>query len=933
MIHHPSLADLVDHAHTPEVQSHLADCGACRARQLMIGHDPASEGLPGLDEARRALADARRAASLSIGRSWGSDPLADGRGPRFLAVGQRLDRYEVQERIGVGAMGAVYRVEHTTLGSSHALKVVHAASGESRQRLIREGRAQGRLQHANVVPVTDVIDVEGEPGLVMAFVDGPALSSWLAAHGPPPLEVVARLGEQIIRAVGAAHAAGIVHRDLKPSNVLIADTDEGPSARVCDFGLARSVDEREGPGGPLGTPGYMAPEQIRDGSSADARSDLFAVGAVLYELATGSRAFDGHDVGEVWRRIGAGAYVPPEKLRPELPSPMRRTIARARSGDPAERCGDAPAMRASGRGPGARRARLGWAAALAAVGTLGLVAAASWTLGHRGRAAPVADEIVGTDVADRRLTAVGETYQIFAVALSDDDERLLYVDSRGVWLQDVDGGTPQLVVAGGPVHSADWVDDRTAVVSASGEELGGTWLVDLPTGRRTPVSERSGGFVRTAPGAEQVAIAGKEGLWLVDLDDEGERRLRDVPPGHYLAALAWSPDGAHLAAVWATAGERPPRLERIDAATGAATRWLEDPRLVSMGLAAMDWVAPDRLVYAASMDPSGDDRPRSGLYALDDASVVDDTDGADLLRTWEGYQLIRLRVGTDDVIASRGTARSDVWELQPDGELTLRTPEAWNDRPIGWTDDGLLMASDRAGGGLYALQPDGRVDPVHDVEGFVIGAYSAPGGQLLSRFRMGDERAFEVVRVVGDAPPEPVLSRPLTQAKESYVRTEALRCVPSQCLVSHGEEGRLSFQPLDRATGALGEPVAEVATGDRPSVWALSPDASRVTVLLAEPSERIDVDLASGQLTRSPLELDLPLAAAWGPDGRLYVSGANMRSVEPYWVLALGDDGSAERVRSEMTRNVSTMVTGPDGQLAVGTNSFGTDVWWLGLGG
>jgi len=933
-MNHPSLQELLEHEDSDDIQAHLAGCGACRARRLMLTvGDPSS--LPELDAARRALADARRAASLSVERSWGSDPLARPRALSLLSVGRRLDRYEVQERIGVGAMGAVYRVEHTTLGSSHALKVVHLASEGARSRLIREGQAQGRLQHAGVVPVTDVIDVDGEPGLVMAYVDGPPLSAWLAAHGPPSLDLVGRLGEQILRAVGAAHGAGIVHRDLKPGNVLIASTDQGPAARVCDFGLARSLDDADGHRGPLGTPGYMAPEQIRDAGQADARSDLFAVGAVLYELATGARAFDGPDIVEVWRRIGEGAYDPPRRLRPELPDAMARTIERALSVDPAHRFPDAAAMLAAWQAataapPPPARAPL-WAVAV--VGVLAVAAVALGALelstagpASAGVAAPAAQ---GTDAADRRLTAVGEAYQIFTIALSDDDQQLLFADSRGLWLQEVDDGTPRRVFGGGPIHSVDWLGPHEALVSMAGVSSG-TFRVDLPTGALTQVSSRKASFARVLPNGTEAVLPTDDGLFLLELETGEERLVRSMEAGEYPGAVALSPDGRHLAAVFLRGERRTPWLERIELASGTSTVLHESMGLVSLGMAAVEWVAPDRLLFAENRGRTG-----ASLHALDHASTAPDASAATKLRSWEGYQLIRLRSGGAGLVASRGTARQDVMGLRPGHSLELMTPEAWHERPVGWTSEGLLMVSDRGGGGLYALREDGAVDRVDEPLGFVVAAYDAPvGGRLMAWFRHDEagDASLEVVRAVEGEPTQTLVSRPLPVPMEVAVRTDAVHCAAGRCLMSEAEDGLLRFRWLDTASGDLGAAVAAVDYGRRPSVWALTPDAGTVTVLLADPPERVDVDLVTGAERRVGTGCDVPLAAAYGPAGKLYVAAVTFGSVEPYRVSILGPDGVEEPVESSVNLHYAGLFPSPErDRLAVGVNAFGTDVYWLDL--
>ena len=209
-------------------------------------------------------------------------------GAARLAVGQRVSHYQIQEKIGEGGMGVVYKASDTRLGRSVALKFVKA---QFSRRWEREARAVAALNHPHIATLHEVGDHQGSPYLVMELVEGKPLK------GPLPVKQVIEYGIQMADALGAAHAAGIVHRDLKPGNILV--TEKG-SVKVLDFGLAKLA-EQEGAlastqtAGLAGTPGYLAPEQI-EGQPADTRSDIFAFGCVLYELLSGRRAFPGETI-------------------------------------------------------------------------------------------------------------------------------------------------------------------------------------------------------------------------------------------------------------------------------------------------------------------------------------------------------------------------------------------------------------------------------------------------------------------------------------------------------------------------------------------------------------------------------------------------------------------------------------------------------------
>ena len=219
-----------------------------------------------------------------------------------LAPGTRLGPYEVIESLGAGGMGEVYRGTDTRLGREVAIKVLPAATAASPDALARferEGRAIAALNHPNICTLFDVGTDEGRPYLVMELLDGATLHQVLAA-GPLPIRALIDHAIALADALHAAHARGIIHRDLKPANVFL--TEHG-TVKILDFGLAKADSDRHdeartieaaltGPGTTLGTLSYMSPEQLR-GDAVDARSDLFSLGLVLYEMATGRRAFDG----------------------------------------------------------------------------------------------------------------------------------------------------------------------------------------------------------------------------------------------------------------------------------------------------------------------------------------------------------------------------------------------------------------------------------------------------------------------------------------------------------------------------------------------------------------------------------------------------------------------------------------------------------------
>ena len=234
--------------------------------------------------------------------------------------GRELGSYKVISLLGMGGMGKVYLAKDTRLERTVAIKVLASekmADAERKRRFLQEARAASALNHPNIVTVHDIATDSGTDFLVMEYIPGQSLHKRITPKGMAPREAIG-YATQIVSALAAAHAAGIVHRDIKPANVLV--TDKG-QVKVVDFGLAKLSDPETKTGSKtepprtmegviLGTAAYMSPEQA-SGKLVDARSDIFAVGVVLYEMLTGRRVFDR---GTVLATLGAVMYEEPAPL-------------------------------------------------------------------------------------------------------------------------------------------------------------------------------------------------------------------------------------------------------------------------------------------------------------------------------------------------------------------------------------------------------------------------------------------------------------------------------------------------------------------------------------------------------------------------------------------------------------------------------------------
>src|SRR4051812_9717153 len=256
-----------------------------------------------------------------------------------------LSHYSLEEEIGRGGMGVVYRAVDTRLGRTVAIKILPAeatADPDRNRRFVHEARAASALNHPHIVTIHDIGEEHGVTFIAMELVDGATLERVLA-NGPLPIATAVEYARQIAAALAAAHAGGIVHRDIKPGNIII--TTDG-RAKVLDFGLAKLIERAPSeatlsavatrPGLIVGTAAYMSPEQA-EGRPLDARSDVFSFGAVLYEMVTGRRPFaGGSDLG-VLAAILRDRPAPVRSLRPDVPPLVEGLIDRALAKDPAGR--------------------------------------------------------------------------------------------------------------------------------------------------------------------------------------------------------------------------------------------------------------------------------------------------------------------------------------------------------------------------------------------------------------------------------------------------------------------------------------------------------------------------------------------------------------------------------------------------------------------
>ena len=456
-----------------------------------------------------------------------------------LAPASRLGAYEVLSALGAGGMGEVYRARDTRLSRDVAIKVLPAerlADEHRRRRFQQEARALSSLNHPHIVTIYEVESAGAVDFIVMEFVRGSTLDQLIPSRGFRVSELL-RIAVPVAEALAAAHARGIIHRDVKPANLMVGDDGV---VKVLDFGLAKLLEPDEEPGAATatdlrhgdvsalgriaGTPAYMAPEQA-SGGKVDARSDVFSFGAVLYQMATGARAFDGNSSAETLAAVLAGQPKPPTQIT-AVPRELERVILRCLRKEPDRRyqtmldvrndlqeleeeiqCADVPGWRPGRSGVGSR-----WPSRL---GLLPSAAAVTWSRWSRTGIPPPPMQV-------RSVTGL-DGYEMMP-SLSPDGNQVAFA-----WNGDKDGSNVDVYVS----------------------------MIGTPAVHRLTTHPAMDVFPRWSPDGRQIAFvrqwtdhAGR--VYVVSPLGGPERKLSDFD-AHFdrvavFGDLSWSPDGRYIAA-------------------------------------------------------------------------------------------------------------------------------------------------------------------------------------------------------------------------------------------------------------------------------------------------------------------------------------------------------------------------------------------------
>ncbi len=822
-------------------------------------------------------------------------------------------RYRIERELGQGGMATVYLAEDLRHHRKVAIKVLRPEWAEAlgAERFVREIETTANLRHPHILPLYDSGEAGGALFYVMPLVEGESLRERLERERQLPLDDALQIAREVADALSYAHSRGVVHRDIKPENILL----EGGHAVIADFGIATAIaaaggKRLTGTGLVLGSPAYMSPEQAAGAEHLDGRSDLYALGCVLYESLAGQPPFTGPTIESVIHQHMTA--VPPSvtQLRPSVPAAVAATLQQALAKAPADRFVTAeqfsrslgpvgPSAAAPAVGPSLTRVPMRRAGLV--VGALGLVAVAVIGVRFVTRGAPT------TVVFGRRAQVTLEPGLELDPAVSPDGKLVAFSDAQGaLTVQQADGGEPIRVVRDGDGKGRwpAWLPDgqRLIFVAAAGIELvpalGGTARL-LIAG---PGLARG---VTVAPDGRRFAFISHDTLYAAPVDG-GEPFV--VTAGWELHSPAWSPDGRWIAFVSGNVqyvslsdlGNIGPSSVWVVRAGGGRAVRVSDERSLNMSPA---WASAKTLVYVSDRE-GGRDVYQVGL------SRSGKPTGA-TRRVTTGLNALGISVSLNGrrLAYSAFTETSNVWSLPIPVRGAVSVSQA---RPvtvgnqtienIGLSPDGRWLAfnSDRSGvTQLYRLRLDmPGAEPQQltaDTTAAFWSSWSPDGSQIaFHRFR-GERRQVFVVSAEGGAPVA------VTDGSEDERSPEwAPDGRRLLLLANYGTHPALQIVTRDAVGRWSGPRTLTIAIGSQrvtPSLGNWSPDG-QVVACACGPGGLVIVPVNGGSARRLPSPFstagwDFP---QWSADGRIVYHLSEDSSGHVRSVVAVPISGAPPRV-------------------------------------
>jgi Tol biopolymer transport system component len=842
-----------------------------------------------------------------------------------IAVGSRLGPYEILSAIGAGGMGEVYKARDTRLERTVAIKVLSShlsASPEVRQRFEREAKTISQLSHPHICALHDV-GREGETEyLVMEYLEGETLADRLL-KGPLPLEQTLRFGIQIADALDKAHRQGIVHRDLKPGNVMLTKS----GVKLLDFGLAKAITPVSQQsshtalptqhaltqeGAILGTFQYMAPEQL-EGRDADARTDIFALGVVLYEMATGKKAFSGATQASLISSILRDDPQPISQVQPMSPPTLDRIVRTCLAKDPEERwqsAGDVgKELRWIAEGsqvgtvaiPVAPRRRRDWFAWAAA----GLLLLATLFLGNEVRRLRTGERVraIHSYLDPPEKTTFRLTGDDSApIAISPDGERAVFGAGGKLWLQSLAAGAVAPLAATDAGRFPFWSPDSRSIGFFSGGKLkimdssGGPiqTICDAPNPRGGTWS-RSGVIVfapDVGTGLSRVAASGGSPSPLTVLAD---RKLHTthrwpffLPDGKhvlYLAANHLTPqseeNGIYVASL---DGGAPRRLMSSSGSAQYASGWLLSVRERSLMAIPFD---PKRVAITGQPvrvadDANFDSGVWRGTISVSENGVL----AYQLAREGGGGRLTWLDLSGRRIapVAEKSLAYSP--QLSPDGHRAS-----------------VLMGDPNNDVWIYELDRGVQARLTTDAQAQIAPVWSADGSQIVFVQGLGGGSDFVLATIAADG---------AGRQKEIYRSKERLEVSDwsrdgRHLLVDRGNIGASDIWALPIADPAKAFPLVQTPFLEHSGQF--SPDGKWVAYV-SQHTGRDEVYVTSFPSggTRWQVSGSGGTQPRWSPDGReLYFVSAGDE------LTAASVDGSGARFVVKEVRPLFrvNMYTGP----------------------